>query len=158
MQSALITSWAQSQHDGWLTLLYGTTQPDDTRLLSPSSPQAHLVNLIDRLVTFTLSPRDAATQSVALLLSGRDLPFANLIGLVLNASESISNEAVLQLLVEYLVALGKTPVPDAVEIADAQTWSDLPGLTMGLTERLQGAFQTPPSHFLSRRFGSQRRI
>jgi hypothetical protein len=139
MQTTLTSPWSQSQHDGWLACLYGTPQPDGTRLLPPSSPQALLITLIDRLIAFTLTPCEAAIQSAALLMSGRDLPFANLTGLVLRAAESHSEERVLQCLVEYLVALGSLPVPDGVEIADAQSWRDLPGLNIGLTESLQGA-------------------
>lgn len=157
--------WTQTQRKGWLCKLYGTSIDDGTRALQHDTVQSQLLDVLDELISHKLPPNDAAIQTASKVLAQADVstPWANIVGLVLNAAETFDDETVLQALIDYLAELAS--LPDAINdgpgvktidvgggeiwhvqpgqtirFAEGQLWRDLPMYSWNVTEHFQGEF------------------
>ncbi|KAF2995804.1 hypothetical protein E8E13_000632 [Curvularia kusanoi] len=157
--------WAESQRSGWLCQLYGTGSEDGTRSLPPDCIQSRLLSVLESLLSFAITPSEAAAQTTSLILTQKDVhtPWSNHIGLYYGAAHDFEDGRVLNILVDYLAELAS--LPDAInEGPEAKTtstsfgdkhiepgqpivfetgklWSDLPEFSWHLTESLQGPEQ-----------------
>lgn len=159
----MANNWANIQREGWLSQLYGQEYSDGTRVLQPNTVQSHLLDVLDNLIALKLLPEDAATTAASLVLSQTDVstPWANFVGLVLDAAATFDDEKVLGALTEYLVELAS--LPDAVNegpeaktidigggelwyaqpgkaivFSEGKLWRDLPMYSWNVTEHFQG--------------------
>lgn len=160
----MASEWAKSEREGWLCQLYGIDQDDGTRILPPDSIQSRMVDVLERVMSLDVSPKEGAAQTASLIMEQEDVdtPWNNHLGLHLHAAEVFDDEKVLEALVEYLIELASLPDaihdgPDSrtfqtsygtvqiepgqpIETEDGRLWRDLPGYPINLTERLQGEY------------------
>lgn len=158
----MASEWARSQREGWLCYLYGEDNEDGTRTLSRDSVQYQLVDVLEHLLSFETSAKDAAAQTAFIMMAQKDVgtPWSNHMGMHLKAAESFDNEKVLQALVDYLVELATLPdtihkgpelktvetnqgtkeveLGQPIDIDGSALWRDLPEYSMNLGESLQG--------------------
>lgn len=156
----MAVAWAQSQREGWLCQLYGKDHQDGTRTLPTDCVQAHILGVLEKLLTTDLSPGDAASQTASLILAQEDVgtPWSNHIGLYYHAVQNIDNEDILKILIDYLAELASLPdainegpgvkiveVDNAriepgqpVRVAGGKLWRDLPEFNWNLSEIFQG--------------------
>jgi hypothetical protein len=158
----MTAEWARSQREGWLCELYGVDNEDGTRVLPPDGVQFKLVSIMEKLLSFDISPSDAAAQTAALITTEKDVltPASNLVGIYYGAVQDMDDEKILGVLVDYLAELAS--LPDAINegpetkivwtglgdryiepgqpivFESGKLWSDLPEWGWNLTEILQG--------------------
>lgn len=154
--------WAKAEREGWLDRLYGRDNEDGTRTLQPESIQHRLLDNLEALLSHNVSPKEAAAQTLSLIMSEVDTgtPWSNNIGLHLKAAQAFDDERVLQALVDYIVELASFPdsiyegldrktigtpvgiehvkLDGTVEIDSRVLWRELPDYSMTLSEWLQG--------------------
>lgn len=171
--SSQIEEWAREQREGWLARLYGEADKDttDVKRLSTDSVQSHLVTALCHVLSGEVRTAESVEHAADLVVSQREpsIPFANLQGMCLHAAEAFSDEAALERLADWLVALAHLPdalnhstegmiesqtmLPDGtwgtrvikpgkpIRLEEGLLWRDLPGFSMNVTERTQGPEQ-----------------
>lgn len=158
----MAAEWARTQREGWLCELYGVDNEDGTRVLPPDGVQYNLVSIMEKHLSFDISPSDAAAQTASLIMTQKDVetPACNLVGIYYSAVQDIDDENILGVLVDYLVELAG--LPDAINkgpetkivgtglgdryiepgqpiiFESGKLWSELPEFGWNLTEILQG--------------------
>ena len=158
----MASEYIKSQREGWLAQLYGQEQTDGTRVLQPDTIQSRQLDILDDLISFRVSPEDAACKTASLVLSHADVDtiWLNLAGLVIKAAETIDNKKVSGALIDFLVELASlpdavNPGPEVMTANDDQNpliikpgepvvfqggklWRDLPQYSWNVTETFQG--------------------
>ncbi|XPS77784.1 hypothetical protein M3J09_009811 [Ascochyta lentis] len=155
--------WTKAQREGWLCKLYATCNADGIRALPPGFVLSQLLDALEDLLSYKLSPEDTATRSASLILSEIDVstPWTNVVGMVLDAATTFNDEKILITLIDYLVELASLPdainkgpgvktidvgggeiwqiQPDqAIVFAEGKLWRDLPTYSWNVTENFQG--------------------
>ncbi|KAF3043247.1 hypothetical protein E8E12_009875 [Didymella heteroderae] len=157
---------SRSQREGWLSQLYGQEQTDGTRVLQPDTVQSRQLDILNGLISFRVSPADAASKTASLVLSHADVEtiWLNITGLVISAAETIDEEQVSAALIDFLVELASlpdaiNPGPEAMTANNedhepariqpgqpvcfmgGRLWRDLPQHSWGVGETFQGPEQ-----------------
>jgi hypothetical protein len=153
----MATAWAQTA----LAKQYNRASDEKERPKALQFTESTLIDILDNLLTRRVSPVDSAAKSASFITSQVDAPFGNLLGVYFSAIENSTDDADLQVLVDYIVALSRLPNavnkgPEAMAVdtggffkkiypgediileGKKRLWRDLPGLSMVITESFQG--------------------
>lgn len=159
----MASDWVESQRLGWLAQLYGQETSDGNKVLEHHTVQSRQLDILDDLISFRISPEDAASRTASLVLSHADVEtvWLNITGLVISAAETIDDEQIANALIDLLVELASlpdavNPGPEAMTVNNkdhkpskvepgqqvvmmgGRLWRDLPQYSWGITETFQG--------------------
>lgn len=159
----MASDWITSQREGWLAQLYGQEHSDGTRTLQPDTVQSRELDILDDLISFRISPGDAAYKTASLVLSQANVEtiWLNTTGLVVSAAETLDDEKIAIVLIDFLVELASlpdatNPGPGAmtineggydswmiepgqpIDLLGGRLWRDLPQYSWTVTETFQG--------------------